>query len=155
MNEIRHAKVADLEVQRKAAHEGYEYARRNFIPVGGAKQCAVAVYEIPPGKAGFPYHYHTKNEEVFYILSGSGTLKTPDGERAVGAGEMLYFPANERGAHKLTNASGVEPLVYIDFDTHNELEVAFYPDSGKVGIWGMDINQVYRVEDRVGYYEGE
>ena len=37
----------------------------------------VYFYTIPPGKVNFPYHYHTVNEEVFHIMSGQGTLRTP------------------------------------------------------------------------------
>jgi len=114
----------------------------------------VSLYEIPPGKSAYPYHYHTQNEECFYILSGSGSLRTPEGERPVQAGEFLFFPAGEQGAHKLTNTGDVN-LVYLDYDAEHEIDVAFYPDSGKIGIWGMGINQVYKTEDQVGYYEGE
>jgi len=96
-----------------------------------------------------------KSEEVFYILSGKGLLKTPDGEKTVTAGDYIFFPANENGAHKLTNISDTETLVYLDFDTYNDIDVAFYPDSGKVGIWGKNINQLYKIKDQVGYYDGE
>ncbi|NLD26583.1 MAG: hypothetical protein GX661_04400 [Acholeplasmataceae bacterium] len=67
----------------------------------------------------------------------------------------MNFPANEQGTHKLINSSETEIPVYLDFDTQNDIDVAFYPDSGKVGIWGKDINQVYKVKDRVDNYNGE
>ncbi len=155
MDRIRHVKVSEMDVEHVADYGDYEFIRRRLIPMSEARQCTVAVYEIPPGKAGYPYHYHMKNEEIFYILSGTGTLRTPEGERTVGAGEIIHFPANENGAHKLTNSSATEMLVYIDFDTHNDLEVAFYPDSDKVGIYGMGIAQMYRTRDEVDYFEGE
>ena len=66
-----------------------------------------------------------------------------------------FFPANESGAHKLINISETENLVYLDFGTMNDLDVCFYPDSGKVGIWGKNINKFYKTEQNVGYYEGE
>lgn len=155
MREPIHAHVDDLPRQHRDLHEGYEYYRRDLVPWDMAGQCTVALYEIPPGKSAYPYHYHVKNEETFYILRGQGILKTPDGERLVGAGEFVFFPANESGAHKLTNSSGSEMLVYLDFDTSNDLEVAFYPDSGKLGIWGKDINRLYRTDQSVDYYQGE
>lgn len=43
----------------------------------------------------------------------------------------------------------------MDFDTRDEIDVAFYPDSGKIGIWGKDVNKVFRISDQVDYYEGE
>ena len=115
----------------------------------------VCVYEVPPGKSPYPYHYHLKDEETFYILSGFGLLRTPEGERQVKAGDFLFFPAGPEGAHKLTNISAAEPLVYIDFDVIHDPDVAVYPDSGKIGIWGRDVSSVFFLEDAVDYYAGE
>ena len=155
MSEIKHSKIDDIPVSHKREHEGYEYFRRKFMPFGDAKNTLVSVYEIPPGKAAYPYHFHHKNEETFYILSGEGILKTPEGERKVGPGEFLFFPAGETGAHKLTNGSETEMLVYIDFDVVHDLDAAVYPDSDKIGIWGMGINKLYPQDKNVDYYEGE
>ena len=32
---------------------------------------------------------------------------------------------------------------------------ALYPDSGKIGVWGKQVNKVYHLDDDVDYYEGE
>jgi len=154
MGEILHVRAEDIPQSHKNEHVGYEYFRHKIVPRNVARQCTVSVYRLPPGKSAYPYHWHTQNEEVFYIISGSGILKTPEGERKVTAGDFLFFPANESGAHKLTNTSS-EELIYIDFDTQNPIDVALYPDSGKIGVWGMNINQAFRMEHQVGYYEGE
>jgi len=155
MDEVFHVNIKDLQRQHKNQHDGYECYKRDFVPLGSAKQCAVSVYEIPPGKSAYPYHYHIKNEETFFILSGSGSLKTPKGNKKVSAGDFLFFPANENGAHKLTNTSESEMLVYIDFDTSNDLEVTFYPDSNKIGVWGKSINKLFKTDQNVDYYDGE
>ena len=155
MSQIKHSRIEDIPVSHKCDQVGYEYFRRKFIPFGGAKNTLVSVYEIPPGKAAYPYHFHYKNEEVFYILSGEGLLKTPEGERKVAAGELLFFPVGEAGAHKLTNTSETEKLVYIDFDVVHDIDIAVYPDSEKIGIWGMNINKIYPQNEDVDYYKGE
>ena len=155
MSKIKHSKIENIPVSHKCNHEGYEYFRRKFIPFGDAKNALVSVYEVPPGKSAYPYHFHHKNEETFYILSGEGVLKTPEGERAVKAGELLFFPAGEAGAHKLTNISKTENLVYLDFDVVHDIDVAVYPDSEKIGIWGMGINKIYPQNADVDYYDGE
>ena len=155
MSKIRHCKIDQIPASHKCEHEGYEYFRRKFVPSGAAKNTHVCVYEIPPGKAAYPYHYHCKTEETFYIISGIGTLRTPEGEKRVGAGELIFFPAGEAGAHKLTNASDTENLVYLDFDVTHELDVAVYPDSDKIGIWGMGINQIFPKSADADYYYGE
>ena len=108
MSHIRHEKLEDIPVSHKCEYDGYEYYRKKFIPFGAAKDTLVSVYAIPPGKAAYPYHFHHNNEETFYILSGEGVLRTPEGERRVAAGDFLFFPTGPEGAHKLTNCSEAE-----------------------------------------------
>lgn len=151
---MKHQNIDDLQRKHKAGAEGYEFTRRDFLQVHEAKSL-VRVYDIPPGKSAYPYHYHLKNEETFFILRGEGLLRSAEGERTVKAGDLLFFPSGEEGAHKLTNTSDTEMLVYIDFDIVHDLDVTVYPDSGKIGIWGKDTNRVYRMDDDVDYYEGE
>ena len=155
MNKIIHEKIDNIPQKHKCDHEEYEYFRRKFVPFGKAKNSLVSIYEIPPQKSAYPYHFHHNNEETFYIISGEGVLRTPDGERKVGAGELLFFPAGAEGAHKLTNSSKTENLVYIDFDVVYDVDVTVYPDSDKIGIWGMGINKVYPKSADVDYYDGE
>ena len=155
MSEIKHSKIESIPVSHKCEHDGYEYYRKKFIPFGGAKNSLVSVYEIPPHKSAYPYHFHHNNEETFYILSGEGVLRTPDGERKVSAGEFLFFPTGPAGAHKLTNSSDTENLVYIDFDVVHDVDITIYPDSEKIGVWGMGINQLYSQAEAVDYYDGE
>ena len=151
---MKHQNINDLPRNHKRGAEGYEFTRRDFLAVHEANTL-VRVYELPPGKSAYPYHYHLKNEETFFILRGEGLLRTSEGVRTVKAGDLLFFPAGETGAHKLTNTSDTEMLVYIDFDIVHDLDVAVYPDSGKLGIWGKDTNRIYRLDDDVDYYEGE
>ena len=155
MSEIKHTNIDEIPASHRCEKEGYEYYRRKFVPFGGANNTVVSVYEIPPGKAAYPYHYHHKNEETFYILSGEGILRTPDGEKKVSAGDLLFFPTGPAGAHKLINCSDTENLTYLDFDVVHDVDIAVYPDSDKIGIWGMGINKIYPQNSAVDYYEGE
>lgn len=151
---MKHQNIDDLPRKYKQGAAGCEFYRRDFMKVHEA-QSLVRVYEIPPGKSAYPYHYHLKNEETFFILKGEGLLRSAEGERTVKPGDLLFFPAGEEGAHKLTNTSETEMLAYIDFDIVHDLDVTMYPDSGKLGIWGKNTNKIYRIGDDVDYYEGE
>ena len=155
MKEILILNTKDAPISHKNEHAKYEYGKRSIVPHRFAEQCKVFVYEVPPKKAAYPYHYHLKNEEVFYIISGQGLLKTPAGDKEVSAGDFCFFPANENGAHKLINTSETEMLAYIDFSTENDIDIAFYPDSGKIGVWGKNVNQVYKTSHQAEYYDGE
>ena len=46
-------------------------------------------------------------------------------------------------------------MLFRSFDTQNPLDVALYPDSRKIGVWGRNVNQVFQEEDAVDYYAGE
>lgn len=155
MEEFKKSNIQDLPMKHQKEHAGYTHDCRNFVPDRKSGQCRVNVYEVPPGNSMCPYHYHLNNEEVFYIISGMGCLLTPEGEQIVKAGDLLFFPANENGAHKLTNISETETLRYLDFDTTNDVDLCLYPHSGKIGIWGKDVNRLYRMQDTLSYYDGE
>ena len=87
--------------------------------------------EIPPGKQSWPYHYHDQSEEVFYIISGQGKLRSLDGEKDVKAGDMICFPTGEKGGHSLFNTSDSETLVYVDFGVKAvKTDIVTMPDDG-------------------------
>ena len=151
-----------LPAKHQNLHSGYEYFKKIVMSGENGNKCNVSVYEIPPGKSAYPYHYHYQSEEVFYIISGSGTLRTPDGEIVVATGDILAFPAGEAGAHKLTNASKTEMLVYIDFDTYHSPEISFMPDSNKTVLYGKGskvgethFRRITKNGVEVDYYENE
>ena len=148
-----HSRMENISGERELTG-GYAYTEYPITPMD-SKHCKASFYQIPPGKANYPYHYHVGQEETFYIISGKGTIRTPEGLREVHAGDALFFPAGESGAHQLTNTSDSEPLVYLDVDTIADVDVAVYPDSGKIGVWSPKLNGAWRRGDRVHYYEGE
>jgi len=154
--EVRIINYKDIEPCYVSEHTAYEYFKYDIEPRRPGCPGKVAVYEILPGKSNYPYHYHTQSEEVFYILSGTGTLDSPEGKRTVTAGDFVVCPTGEKGAHKLTNTSEKEKLVYIDFDTVHSPEIIYYPDSNKVGIYIEGKDEQFFIEDTcVDYYEGE
>ena len=90
---MKHCNFDDLPRKHKVGAEGYEFVRRDFLRVHEA-QSLVRIYEIPPGKSAYPYHYHLKNEETFFVLKGAGLLRTRKGEREVKPGDLLFFPGH-------------------------------------------------------------
>ena len=70
-------------------------------------------------------------------------------------GDLIFCPAGESGAHRLTNTSDSEALVYLDFDAIPQRDVCFYPDSRKMAVWSPMFRGVYRIEDKVDYYDRE
>jgi len=109
------------------------------IPWEHVDECSAAIIEVPVGKYSYSYHWHERSEEVFYIVSGIGKLRCFYGEKDVKAGDMLCFPAGEKGAHSLANASDTELLVYIDFATNPRTDIAILPDTNQVMIYGKHV----------------
>lgn len=137
-------------------HQPYEYLKYEITPRNNNNKCYVALYEIPPLKANYPYHYHMNNTEVFYIISGEGVLISPDGETKIKKGDVIVCPPGELGAHKIVNTSETENLTYLDCDTVTDADVAFYPDSDKIGVILNGISSTfYDKSDNIDYYKGE
>lgn len=58
-----------LEELHKVGNEIYEYSKFNPVIEGINGECSVAIYDIPPGKSNYPYHYHEQDTEIFYIIA--------------------------------------------------------------------------------------
>lgn len=145
-----------IESNHKCKNERYEYYKYKVTDENEESQLSVAIYEIPPQKASYPYHYHHKNEEVFYIISGEGILETPNGNKTISAGDIIFCPSSEMGAHKIINSSDTEMLVYLDCDSINNPEIVSYPNSNKIGVFKKNMPGIFYKDDTiVDYYEGE
>jgi uncharacterized cupin superfamily protein len=90
------------------------------------------VYELEPGDAT-RYHWHAGEEELLLVLEGAPTLRTPDGEQAVKAWDLAFFPRGEAGAHQLRNDTE-EPVRAAFFSSASDPEVVGYPDEERIGV---------------------
>ena len=135
-------------------------ARRAYVGrQAGAQRLGASIWEVEPGQAAYPYHYHFGEEELVVVLSGEARLRTPAGERGVGAGDVVSFGRGEAGAHQLV-ATGTAPLRFLSVSTNGDPDVVIYPDSGKVGACerrpdGGGFWELFRRADAVDYYDGE
>ncbi len=132
--------------------EGFRASSARVGPLIGAAALGLSVYELPPGDSICPYHYELTEEEWLIVLTGTPTLRTPEGERELSPWDTVCFPAGEEGAHKVTNRTA-EPLRVALLSTKSEVGVSVYPDSGKVGVWPP--GKLFRLADAVDYWDGE
>lgn len=152
---------ADVE-WTETEHGDTAFRRKQLGTAAGGQELGCSLYELPPGRRSWPYHYHTGNEEAVYALSGAGTLRLDGEEHDLRAGDYAALPADESGAHQVVN-DGDEPLRYLVFSTMNEPDVTAYPETGKVGVFvgaapGGDADErplhaYFRQEDAVDYWE--
>ena len=127
----------------------------------GSQKLGYSFFTVPPGKAAFPYHTHTSNEEMIYIVAGQGILRLGKEELEVTAGTMIACPPGTEFAHQLVNI-GDKELRYLVVSTMEYPDLSEYPDSNKVGAYataavGRQVGfRALFVKDRnVDYYEGE
>lgn len=125
-------------------------------------QIGAAYCEVPPGKSACPFHVHHVEDELFFILEGSGTYRFGDASYPVSAGDVLGAPRGGPDfAHKLTN-TGSSPLKYLAISSRSDTEVCEYPDSGKFLVasrrsLGKErrFRFIGRAEESREYWEGE
>lgn len=58
------------------------------------------------------FHKHENDEEIYYIISGTGLVKDNENQEEVSAGDLIYTKDGEW--HGLKNI-GTEPLSFIAF----------------------------------------
>jgi uncharacterized cupin superfamily protein len=131
----------DLEWSEHSHGETFGSRRKQLGSSAGGEKLGCSLYEVPPGRRAWPYHYHLANEEAIYVLEGSGTLRIGREEIGVSQGDYVALPARAQEAHQIVN------------------------DSGKIGIFGgaapggskekRTFSKFLREEAEVGYYEGE
>lgn len=102
------------------------------IPQDEVTQSRIHFVEIEPGGSAYGYHWHETEEEAFYVISGTASVRTPKGELTVKAGQVITFPAGKEGAHQMGNASSTEKLLYLDFGVVHFPEICHLPDINKL-----------------------
>ena len=158
--------VVQLDDLEWLEHEDDRYGLRakRLARQAGGRKLGCTYYEIPPGKRPYPYHYHAANEEALYVVGGRGTLRLAGQEIPIAAGHYVACRTGAEGAHQIVNNSD-EPLCFLSFSTMIQPEVAFYPDTGKIGAMAgsapggepdeMTVSSFFRREDEVDYFHGE
>ena len=75
--------------------QGFRGRRARLGRQAGSEHLGASLFELEPGKAPFPLHYHLGNEELLIVLSGTTVLRTPEGERELdgGRGRRASRPA--------------------------------------------------------------
>lgn len=110
------------------------FRRKQLGRVAGGEELGCSLYELPAGERAWPYHYHLRNEEALYVLSGTGTLRLPEGRRDLAPGTYVALPAGEESAHRVVNDAD-DTLRYLVVSTMDEPDVVGYPDADALGVY--------------------
>jgi len=140
---------------------GFSWRRAMLGRQAGAEHLGASLFELEPGQAPFPLHYHLANEELLIVVRGRPTLRTPGRERDLEEGEVVSFPRGEEGAHQIVNRTD-EPVRVLLVSEMNAPEIVVRPESGKLSAMGRPpggrgegIHRVFFDRDSVPFWEGE
>ena len=98
----------------------------------GLNHCTLA-----PGATGAPAHVHSLEEELFYVLAGSGTLALGDAQHPLTIGDIVARPPSSGVAHSLT--AGGDGLTYLAYGTREPGDSVYYPALGKLRLRGLAV----------------
>jgi uncharacterized cupin superfamily protein len=136
-----------------------------IAPRLGAQNLGYNLTAVPPGKRAFPFHNHRVNEEMFFIVEGTGEVRIGEAVHPIRAGDIIARPpGGPDTAHRIVN-TGTAELKYLAVSTTLSPDIVEYPDSGKFGVLAAypaapgGKPQMFRFVGReslnLGYWEGE
>ena len=130
----------------------------------GAQKLGYNLTAVPPGKRAFPFHVHRINEEMFFVIEGTGEVRIGSERYPIRQGDVIACPpGGPSRAHQIIN-TGTAELKYLAVSTKLSAEVVEYPDSGKFGVLAEypgesgapeRFRYVGRPDGGVDYWEGE
>ena len=93
----------------------------------GVTQYGVNLLRLPPGAWSSQRHWHAKEDEFIYVLSGEVTLVTDAGAELLRAGDCAGFKAGDPNGHCLQNRGSTDATM-LEIGTRIADESATYPD---------------------------
>lgn len=137
---------------------GFDSMRSRVGDLAGTRRIGTSVWDLFPGQAAYPYHFHYVEEEQLIVLEGTPLLRTPAGWRRLERGAFVVFLPGEQGAHQLVNDTE-ETVRFIAISTTGEPDIVHYVDQGTIGVNERPpgpgrLRHFWRIDDAVEYDEG-
>ena len=137
--------------------EGMRSGMARFGKQLGAQVTGASLYELPPGQSLCPYHYEYGEEEWLLVVSGTPSVRDPEGTQQLAPWDLVFFPTGPEGAHEVRNETSETARVLM-WSNVRYPGATVYPDSDKIGIWTGGTREDDLVVERssgVGYWHGE
>jgi uncharacterized cupin superfamily protein len=126
------------EVEGDRAEEGaFRSTWTDLGRAAGSVTVGVNRVQVDPGARSTPLHMEGAEEEIFFVLDGSGLSWQDDGDGEttyeIRAGDCLVHLA---GAEAHSVVAGPEGIDYLAFGTRAKAEYAFFPrlKAGRIGV---------------------
>ena len=102
---------------------------RDLGTAAGSRTVGVTRWEVDPGKRSTPVHVELHEEEIFFVLAGSGLSLQEDSAYDVRAGDCIVHLADEE-AHTLV--AGSDGLDVLAFGMRGSVGATWLPRAGVV-----------------------
>jgi len=96
---------------------------------GGSQKIYVNIDCLPPNSTGTKYHSHTSQEEFFFVLKGTPSLRLDKQLYQLQPGDFFSKPAGKGIAHQFLNESNL-PCEILDIGYRDPNDICIYPDDG-------------------------
>jgi uncharacterized cupin superfamily protein len=116
----------------------------------GLTRIGVNLTTLPPGKESSMRHYHTREDELVFVLEGEVVLRTDAGEQLLTAGMCAGFAAGATDGHQLVNRSD-RPARYLEISNRDPGDGATYPDVDLAYRRNPDGSAVFTHKDGTDY----
>lgn len=107
---------------------------RRLSAAAGLTRAVLTMARLPPGRESFAFHWHERDEEFIFILSGRGRAEIGDEVFEVGPGDFMGFTA-PGVPHHLINPYD-EDLIYLMGGERSSLDIGHFPRIGKRLLFG-------------------
>ena len=87
------------------------------------------LYEFAPGMPEGRMHMHFGAEEMFFVLSGRPSFRSPNGEETLAPGDVVFCPEGRAGLHAFSNPTD-EPAEILGTSAGSFPDVVAYPEHG-------------------------
>ncbi|MBO9533455.1 MAG: cupin domain-containing protein [Solirubrobacteraceae bacterium] len=137
---------------------GYDSLRARVGDVAGSHRLGMSVWDLAPGCAAYPFHFHYVEEELLVVLEGTPMLRGASGWRRLARGAVVSFLPGPDGAHQIYN-DGEAPVRFIAISTSGAPDIVSYPEQDKIGVFERPpgdgkLFKLFPVDAEVHYAEG-
>jgi uncharacterized cupin superfamily protein len=101
--------------------------KKRLGDAAGLNNFGVNLVRLAPGSSSALRHWHTRQDELIYVLEGAVSLVTNGGEQVLKPGMAAGFPAGDADGHHLVNRSNSD-VVYLEIGDRTSGDSAHYPD---------------------------
>lgn len=157
MHAVNFTTLPEIE-QRSPSGKFHSFARNVSLALGGKANTGTwggghpfdfQIRRLPPGAAVCPFHSHFVQWELYFVRSGTATVRAGDETHTAKPGDVFVHPPLE--PHQLINSGATDLEVFI-FADNPPLDGCHYPDSNK---WALrPPGRVFRMVE-ADYFDGE